>query len=77
VCFDVKQLGHDGVTEASGWFVRDVQVDMPTKGKHYFFTCDSWLAKDKGDGLTSRLFTRDEGEASVVNYKPRTFIGFT
>jgi len=61
------------VLEGSGWFVKEVEVDMPTKGKHYFFKCDSWLAKDKGDGQTSRVFTLDEGEASVVSYKPRQF----
>ena len=59
--------------EGSGWFVKEVQVDMPTKGKHYLFECNSWLAKDKGDGQTSRVFTRDEGEASVVSYKPCEF----
>jgi len=69
-------LDHDGVLEGSGWFVKEVAVDMPTKGKHHFFKCDSWLAKDKGDGLTSRVFTLDEGEASVVNYKPREFVPF-
>lgn len=68
------QLGHDGVTDGSGWFVKELEVDMPTKGKHYFFKCDSWLAKDKGDGQTTRLFSLDEGEASVVSYKPRQFI---
>jgi len=46
---------------------------MPTKGRHYYFTCDAWLAKDKGDGQ-SRIFTLDEGQASVVNYKPSTCI---
>ena len=66
------QLGHDGVTEGSGWFVREVEVDMPTKGKHYSFACDSWLARDKGDGQTTRLFTLDEANAAVVSYKPRT-----
>ena len=63
--------------EGSGWFVKEVEVDMPTKGKHYFFKCDSWLAKDKGDGQTSRLFTLDEGEASVVSYKPRKYLHWT
>ena len=62
------------MTEGSGWFVKEVEVDLPTKGKHYFFKCDSWLARDKGDGQTSRVFTLDEGETSVVSYKPRKFI---
>jgi len=44
---------------------------MPTKGKQYYFKCDSWLAKDRGDGQTTRTFSLDEGEAAVVSYKPR------
>ena len=64
------QLGHDGVTDNSGWYVQEVEVDVPTKGKHYFFKCGSWLAKDKGDGQTKRTFALDEGDGSIVNYKP-------
>jgi hypothetical protein len=64
------QLGHDGITDESGWYVQDVEVDVPTNGKHYFFKCNAWLAKNKGDGLTSRLFGLDEADGSVVNYKP-------
>jgi hypothetical protein len=67
------QLGHDGVTPGSGWFVKEVEVDMPTRGKHYFFTCKSWLARDKGDGKTTRFFSLNEGESSVVSYKPSEF----
>ena len=67
-------MGHDGMLEGSGWFVKEVEVDLPTKGRHYFFTCDAWLARDKGDGQTSRVFALDEGDTSVTNYKPRTFI---
>jgi len=68
------QLGHDGVTEGSGWFVKEVEVDTPTKGKRYFFKCDSWLDRDRGDGQTTRTFSLDEGEASVVGYQKRAFI---
>jgi hypothetical protein len=67
----VLQVGHDGVTPGSGWFVKEVEVDLPTKGKHYFFTCKCWLARDKGDGRTSRTFTlQDNDSTSVVSYKP-------
>ena len=65
------QIGHDGVTPGSGWYVKEVEVDMPTKGKHYFFSCKSWLARDKGDGKTSRVFSiRDEDTTTMLSYKP-------
>ena len=43
---------------------------MPTKGKHYYFTCNTWLARDKGDGKTSKTFMIQDGQSSVVSYKP-------
>jgi len=65
------------MTDDSGsWFVKEVEVDMPTKCKHYYFTCDSWLSKDKGDGRTTRVLSLDQGDASVVNYKPSSFFLF-
>lgn len=65
------KVGHDGVTPGTGWWVKEVEIDMPTKGKHYFFICKQWLARDKGDGKTSRIFSLQEGDSSVVSYKPR------
>ncbi|XP_050409617.1 lipoxygenase homology domain-containing protein 1 [Patella vulgata] len=69
---EVKQveLGHDGTAPGTGWFVNEMEVDMPTKGKHYHFTCNQWLARDKGDGKTSRIFSVSDGQSSVVSYKP-------
>ncbi|XP_064633987.1 lipoxygenase homology domain-containing protein 1-like isoform X3 [Lineus longissimus] len=65
------EIGHDGVTPGSGWFVKEVEIDMPTKGKHYFFNCHAWLAKDKGDGKTTRLFAVEDGESTMTTYKPK------
>ncbi|XP_013416715.1 lipoxygenase homology domain-containing protein 1 isoform X2 [Lingula anatina] len=64
------EIGHDGVTPGTGWFLKEVDVDMPTKGKHYYFNCKQWLARDKGDGKTSRVFSLQDGESSMVSYKP-------
>ena len=50
--------------------MKEVEIDMPTKGKHYFFTCKSWLARDRGDGKISRTFTLRDGESSMISYKP-------
>ncbi|GFN87702.1 hypothetical protein PoB_001420800 [Plakobranchus ocellatus] len=64
------EIGHDGVTPGSGWFLKDLEVDLPTKGKHYHFDCKQWLARDRSDGKTTRIFGVDEGTSSVTSYKP-------
>lgn len=64
------EVGHDGTAPGSGWFLKQIEVDMPTKGKHYTFACKQWLARDKGDGKTSRIFSVDDGISSVSSYKP-------
>ncbi|XP_072243054.1 lipoxygenase homology domain-containing protein 1 [Leuresthes tenuis] len=63
VCYgtDVREikrveLGHNGVTPESCWLADELSVAVPTKGIKYVFPCKCWLAKDRGDGLTARLF---------------------
>lgn len=34
----------------------ELSVAVPTKGIQYNFLCKCWLAKDRGDGLTARVF---------------------
>ena len=43
---------------------------MPTRGKHYYFSCKQWLARDKDDGKTSRIFTLRDGQSSMTAYRP-------
>uniref|UniRef100_A0A8C5BBE6 Lipoxygenase homology domains 1b n=1 Tax=Gadus morhua TaxID=8049 RepID=A0A8C5BBE6_GADMO len=50
------ELGHNGATPESCWLVDELAVAVPTKGIKYIFPCKCWLAKDRGDGLTTRLF---------------------
>ncbi|XP_060788698.1 lipoxygenase homology domain-containing protein 1 [Neoarius graeffei] len=50
------ELGHNGVTPESCWLVEELAVAVPTKGIKYIFQCNCWLAKDRGDGLTSKVF---------------------
>uniref|UniRef100_A0A4W4F748 PLAT domain-containing protein n=1 Tax=Electrophorus electricus TaxID=8005 RepID=A0A4W4F748_ELEEL len=50
------ELGHAGVTPESCWLVDELSVAVPTKGIKYMFQCKCWLAKDRGDGLTARVF---------------------
>ncbi|XP_070566658.1 lipoxygenase homology domain-containing protein 1-like isoform X2 [Ptychodera flava] len=68
---EIKQIeiGHDGVTPKDGWYVEDIEVDMPTVGKHYHFSCKRWLSKDKDDGQISRVLKGADAES--VQYKPK------
>ncbi|KAI8493666.1 Lipoxygenase y domain-containing protein 1, partial [Branchiostoma belcheri] len=69
---DVKKIefGHDGVLPGQGWFVKEVELDVPTAGKHYYFPCKRWLAKDKEDGLISRVLTLQDAESTMLSYTP-------
>ncbi|XP_028828916.1 lipoxygenase homology domain-containing protein 1 isoform X1 [Denticeps clupeoides] len=63
------ELGHDGATPESCWLVDELSVSVPTKGVMYVFQCKCWLAKDRGDGLTSRLFNVLDAEAITITQK--------
>lgn len=69
-CFSPSlQLGHDGATPESCWLVDELSVAVPTKGVKYIFACKCWLAKDRGDGLTARLFNVLDAEAISISQK--------
>lgn len=60
-----SQLGHDGASPESCWLVEELCLAVPTQGIKYTLSCNCWLAKDRGDGVTSRVF--DLLDAMVVN----------
>uniref|UniRef100_A0A3B4VR63 Lipoxygenase homology PLAT domains 1 n=1 Tax=Seriola dumerili TaxID=41447 RepID=A0A3B4VR63_SERDU len=68
---DIKkvELGHDGGTPESCWLVDELSVAVPTKGVKYIFACKCWLAKDRGDGLTARVFNVLDAEAISISQK--------
>ncbi|XP_004855149.1 lipoxygenase homology domain-containing protein 1 isoform X2 [Heterocephalus glaber] len=59
------ELGHDGASPESCWLVEELCLAVPTHGTKYTLRCNCWLAKDRGDGVTSRVF--DLLDAMVVN----------
>ncbi|KAM5305132.1 lipoxygenase homology domain-containing protein 1 isoform 3-T3 [Glossophaga mutica] len=59
------ELGHDGASPESCWLVEELSLAVPTQGTKYTLRCNCWLAKDRGDGVTSRVF--DLLDATVVN----------
>ncbi|XP_071760769.2 lipoxygenase homology domain-containing protein 1 [Centroberyx gerrardi] len=63
------ELGHDGATPESCWLVDELSVAVPTKGVKYIFTCKCWLAKDRGDGLTARVFNVLDAEGISISQK--------
>ena len=67
------ELSHSGYGADSGWFVKEVEVDVPTSGKKYFFPCNRWLSQNKEDGKVVRVLSASDGQ--LVTYKPREFFG--
>ncbi|KAG8545266.1 hypothetical protein GDO81_021178, partial [Engystomops pustulosus] len=63
------ELGHDGATPESCWLVEEIQLNVPTKGVLYTFACKCWFAKDRGDGLSSRIFNMLDATAITVGQK--------
>ncbi|CAJ1070168.1 lipoxygenase homology domain-containing protein 1-like [Xyrichtys novacula] len=63
------ELGHDGATPESCWLVDELSVAVPTKGVKYIFACKCWLAKDRGDGLTARVFNVLDAENIAISQK--------
>ncbi|XP_073445861.1 lipoxygenase homology domain-containing protein 1 isoform X1 [Dendrobates tinctorius] len=63
------ELGHDGTTPESCWLVEEIQLSVPTKGVLYTFACKCWFAKDRGDGLSARVFNMLDASAISVGQK--------
>ncbi|XP_073475133.1 lipoxygenase homology domain-containing protein 1 [Aquarana catesbeiana] len=63
------ELGHDGATPESCWLVEEIQLNVPTKGVMYTFTCKCWFAKDRGDGLSTRVFNMLDATAITIGQK--------
>uniref|UniRef100_A0A8C5CVH5 Lipoxygenase homology PLAT domains 1 n=1 Tax=Gadus morhua TaxID=8049 RepID=A0A8C5CVH5_GADMO len=63
------ELGHDGATPESCWLVDELAISAPTRGLKYEFACKCWLAKDRGDGLTSRVFNMLDAETISITRK--------
>lgn len=74
--WSASQLGHNGVTPESCWLVDELSVAVPTKGIMYIFPCKCWLAKDRGDGLTARLFNvLDSTTINIIRkVSPKIFV---
>lgn len=69
----LSQLGHDGASPESCWLVEELCLAVPTQGTKYTLRCNCWLAKDRGDGVTSRVF--DLLDATVVNIGKKVWRG--
>ncbi|XP_061116516.1 lipoxygenase homology domain-containing protein 1 [Conger conger] len=63
------ELGHDGATPESCWLVDELSVAAPTKGVEFVFQCKCWLAKDRGDGLTARVFNVLDADCIGIAHK--------
>ena len=66
------ELSNNGYGADSGWFVKEVEVDVPTSGKKYFFPCNRWLSQNKEDGKVVRVLSASDDH--LVTYKPRELL---
>ena len=68
---DVKkvELSSNSYGADDGWFVKEVEVDVPTSGKKYFFPCNRWLAQNKEDGKVVRVLSASDDQ--LLTYRPR------
>lgn len=57
---EVAEIKHDGETPADSWLLDDITIEIPTKGKVYYFPCNQWLSKHKDDGKTKRNLQVEE-----------------
>jgi hypothetical protein len=62
---EAVEIEHDGETLADSWYLDDVTIEMPTKGKAFYFDCHEWLSKQKGDGRTKRILKVQESNQST------------
>ncbi|XP_034956813.2 lipoxygenase homology domain-containing protein 1 [Zootoca vivipara] len=63
------EVGHDGATPESSWLLEEITIIVPTKGVMYTFVCKCWLARDMGDGLTSRVYNILDADCVNVGLK--------
>jgi hypothetical protein len=62
---EAVEIEHNGETVADSWFLDDVTIEMPTKGRAFYFSCHEWLSKHKGDGRTKRILkVQDSNQTS-------------
>ena len=71
VFFFSTKVGHDGITPQEGWYLDEVEVDIPTQGKHYVFPCKRWLSKDKDDGHIIRKLVVEDAQS--IHYTPSKY----
>ena len=64
---EAVEIEHDGETLADSWFLDDVTIEMPTKGRAFYFDCHQWLSKEKGDGRTKRTLGCTRFQSIIIS----------
>ena len=50
-------IGHDNQGSEPGWYLEEVDVDIPVRDEHYVFRCGGWIAGgDPGQRKEAVLF---------------------
>ncbi|CAF0768261.1 unnamed protein product, partial [Didymodactylos carnosus] len=56
-------IRHDNSGAGAAWYLDKVEIDDPQDDKTYYFICNNWLDKTKGDRLISREIFSEERPA--------------
>ncbi|CAF2130421.1 unnamed protein product [Rotaria magnacalcarata] len=52
---EMVEVQHDGDTLGDSWFLDGLIIEIPVQERTFYFVCNEWLSKYKGDGRTKRL----------------------
>ncbi|XP_078352373.1 polycystin family receptor for egg jelly-like [Oculina patagonica] len=63
------QIGHDNSGKTASWFLSEISVVDSQTGQQWLFTCYRWLALERDDGNTTRVFYSANVEGSEIEFK--------
>lgn len=58
-------VGHDARGPGVGWYLDEINVNVPSRDDEIVFSCHCWLAEDKDDGRLERELSSTLGNSSV------------
>ncbi|CAF1208143.1 unnamed protein product [Adineta steineri] len=62
---EVVEIEHNGESLADSWFLDDITIEMPTKGRAFYFACHEWLSKEKVISYEVTFYTCDVSHAGT------------
>lgn len=51
----------------TGFYVKEVEIDVPSNGSHYTFPCNCWLAQDVSSEMTVKDLNASASKPSTID----------